>query len=241
MHKTVEEALDFVTQLPKEMFGHQDVCLAVPFTVLSAVAKAVDKKLKIGAQNVSEHKEGAYTGEISVRMAKGVGASFSLIGHSERRNHYHETDEIIAQKLKACLSGGMQPVLCIGETEKERASKKTEEVLERQLITGIKDLTEEEIVRIAVAYEPVWAIGTGHAATAAMAQHAHQLCRAVLQKKYTKEIAQHVPMLYGGSVNPKTIAELIEQPDIDGALVGGASLEVGSFVKIVTIAREYKS
>jgi len=241
MHKTVDETLAFVNKLPKEILGHKDVLLALPFTSLYAAHKAVGSSLCIGAQNVSEHKEGAYTGEISVKMIRGAGASFSLVGHSERRTHYHDTNGIVALKVKALLQEGLTPVICIGETEGERMSHKTEAVLHSQLSAAIEGLTEQDVAKVMVAYEPVWAIGTGRAATAEMAQHAHRACREVLRKKYCEELAQKIPILYGGSVNPSTIRELIQMPDVDGALVGGASLEVDSFVKIVTIAREYKS
>lgn len=241
MHKTVEETLAFVKALPKQMLGHHDAWLAMPAIAVYPAVKELKNSLPVGLQNVSEHLEGAYTGEISVRMAHSAGALFSLVGHSERRRYHHETNEVIALKVKACLKEGITPVLCIGETENERLSDKTEAVLYEQLSNGIKGLSEEEILKVVVAYEPVWAIGTGHAATAEMAQEAHKLCRDVIKKKYKDDVAGRIPILYGGSVNPKTIAELIQMPDVDGALVGGASLEVESFVKIVTIAREYKS
>jgi triosephosphate isomerase (TIM) len=240
MHKTIAEALEFLKKLPSGLCA-EDIYLAVPFTALSSVADAAGTKLKVGAQNVSEHKEGAYTGEISIRMLKEAGATFSLVGHSERRTYYHETNQSIAHKLKACLQQGFKPILCIGETASERKAGHTQAVLEKQLSEGIQGLTSEEVLCLAVAYEPVWAIGTGHTATAEMAQETHKLCRELLKKRYTADIAAKIPILYGGSVNPNSIEQIIQQPDIDGALVGGASLEVDSFVKIVTIAREYKS
>lgn len=241
MYKTIGEALKFVSQLPSTMLRQGDVYLAVPFTALFSLVQAVGQDIAIGVQNISEHQEGAYTGETSVKMVQEAGATFALLGHSERRKHYHETNQNIAHKVKLCLQEGIKPVLCIGETEQERLSGKTGIVLEEQLSAGIAGLSSEEMVHIVVAYEPVWAIGTGKSATAEMAQDAHKLCRDMIKKRYSSEIADRIPILYGGSVNAKTIKELIEQPDIDGALVGGASLEVDSFVKIVTIAREYKS
>lgn len=241
MHKTIAEAVDFMHRLPKELsLGKGEVCLAVPFTTLFAVAKAANG-VKIGVQNVSQYHEGAHTGEISIKMAKEAGATFSLIGHSERRAYYHEENKVIAQKMKKCVDEGFKPILCIGETEQERKGKKTQEVLEKQLREGMALLEIKEVASVNIAYEPVWAIGTGHAATAQIAQETHQLCRDFIKKNYGASVANLVSILYGGSVNPKTIGELCRQPDIDGVLVGGASLEVEPFANIVIISREYRS
>ena len=243
MHKTIEEAVDFMKRLRKAIIsGEGEVYLATPFTALYSLAKmAKETDICVGVQNISQHIEGAYTGEVSAKMVKEAGASFVLIGHSERRSYYHETSEMVFQKIQRCLDNGLRPILCIGETGEERASNKTQHVLEKQIGEAIQGLNETQVASIAIAYEPVWAIGTGHAATAEMAAEAHKLCRDFIKKTYSKAIADRMPILYGGSVNVKTIEELIKQPDIDGALVGGASLEVDSFAKIITISRECRS
>lgn len=243
MHKTIEEAMDFMKNFSKAIpFGKGDVYLAPPFTAISSVVeKAKEHGIHIGAQSVSNHVEGPYTGEISARMVQELGATFSLVGHSERRSHHFETNEIVSEKIKRCLDHGLKPILCIGETGIERSTNKTHHVLEKQVGEAVHGLRDEQVASIAIAYEPVWAIGTGHTATAEMAQQAHKLCRDFIKKIYNGAIADRIPILYGGSVNVKTIEELIKQPDIDGALVGGASLEVDSFVKIITISRECKS
>lgn len=217
MYKTAHEAAECVHAL-----AQFPVWLAVPFTALSAAAIAAKKtKIQIGAQNLHEAREGAFTGEISAGMLKEVGASFVLIGHSERRTLFGETDERVHKKVFRALEEGLTPVLCVGETLQERQAGKEASVLQAQLETALKGV---DLDRIVVAYEPVWAIGTGQSATAEMAQEAHAVCRALLGK--------NTPLLYGGSVNIENVEAFVAQPDIDGVLVGGASLDPKIFAQI---------
>lgn len=243
MHKTIEEAMVFMESFSKIIpAGNGEVYLAPSFMAVASMLKlAGESGIQVGVQNISHHIEGAYTGEVSAKMAKEAGARFSLIGHSERRSYCHETNEMISQKIKRSLEMGLTSILCIGETGEQRASNKTKHVLEKQLGEALEGLTEELLKSICIAYEPVWAIGTGNAATAEMAQEVHKLCRDFIKNTYGATVADRLPILYGGSVNVKTIEELIKQPDIDGALVGGASLDPDSFAKIITISRECKS
>lgn len=244
MHKTTSEGVEFVKSfLQFTAQGRRgEVCLAVPSTLLSILHEMTrNSYIEIGAQNISEHTHGAFTGEISASMVKDVGASFTLIGHSERRHSYHETDEICHQKLKRALENGLHPVLCIGETSLERSESHTKKVLERQIASAIEGLKKEDLDTLVLAYEPVWAIGTGAAATPKIAQEAHEMCRAFIKKAFGNDYAEKLPILYGGSINPDTIAGLIKEPDIDGVLVGGASLHPETFAHVLNISREWKS
>ncbi len=217
MHKTPAEAVAFIESL--ECKAH----LAVPFPALQAAAQAASRKgIEIGAQNLCEHSAGAFTGEVSADMIVACGASFVLVGHSERRHVYGESDELISAKLKQAIQAKLTPVLCIGETLSERELDKTEEVLKRQLSLGLEGVSGPFMI----AYEPVWAIGTGKSASAQMAEQAHVAIRRFLGNK-------DVPILYGGSVNPSNAQELLKQDNIDGALVGGASLDVKTFTSII--------
>ena len=239
MHKTLQEAEQFVRDFLKKVPSCQiEVGLAVPFTALAALSRLTKSFLKIGAQDISQHNEGAYTGEISGAMLRDAGASFTLVGHSERRRYHQEGAKVIAHKVRAALSQGLRVVLCVGETEQEHFLGETEKVLEEQLLQGLKEIKEEEVSSLVIAYEPVWAIGTGRAATPEEAQQAHSFCRSVIEKKYGKGAAMRLSILYGGSVSGKNIQELLKKPDIDGALVGGASLDVESFVTIVNLSGE---
>lgn len=228
MHKTASESAEFVSAISHLISEKEKAALAVPFTSLHTSKGP----FQIGAQNMSEHPKGAYTGEISGEMVKEAGASFVLIGHSERRHIYGETDATIHAKLKAAYQAGLRPVLCIGETEREREEGRTEEVILRQLTTALEDANHLE--DLILAYEPVWAIGTGHMATPDMAQEVHALAREHMKTKHNRD---DLSILYGGSVKPDSIIELTEMPDIDGALVGGASLEPKSFSEIVNRAK----
>lgn len=239
MHKTMMQTKEFIQQLSKQIPSTSiQVGLAVPFTALFTASQASSSKFLIGVQNISPFKEGAYTGEISTTMVKDAGGTFSLIGHSERRRYYHEDSRVISQKVRHCLSEGIKVVLCIGETEEEHSLGKTQDVLKEQLQQGLKDVSLEDAFKIIIAYEPVWAIGTGKSATANQAQEAHRFCRSVIAHEYNQAAAEHIPIIYGGSVTVNTIKELIQQPDIDGALVGGASLDVESFATIVNFSTE---
>ncbi len=236
MHKTIEEARTFVQNLLSSFQPSEEkvVGLAVPFTVIHPLAEEVKgKDLLIGAQNMNDASEGAFTGEIAGSMLKDAGAQFVLLGHSERRHLYGETDAFINRKIKKAIEVGLQPILCIGETKAEYEAKETHAVIERQLMEGLKDLQPHQLQRLMIAYEPVWAIGNGHSATPDVAQEAQHFCRQVLARILTEEMAQQIVIQYGGSVNPSNAHDLLAQPDIDGLLIGGASLSLESFLQIV--------
>lgn len=215
------------------------VGIAPPFTSIeAAVNKAEKSYLNIGAQNMSEFPNGAYTGEISSNMLKEGGVSFVILGHSERRMHFHEDDQMIHRKVKWALQEELLPILCIGESQEERDQELTEKVLTHQLSEALKDFSKKELENLVIAYEPVWAIGTGKTATPDTAQKTHHLIRLFIKGQWGEEVAERIPILYGGSVKPDNTAALMAEPDIDGALIGGASLEVESFAKIIELAKE---
>jgi triosephosphate isomerase len=232
MYKTGEEAQEFLEALQAQLPDPTVmVFVAPPFTALLPCAMSAEgMPFLLGAQNMHEAAEGAFTGEISARMIKEVGASFVILGHSERRRLFHETDETIHLKVKQAISSDLLPILCIGETLEEREAGKTFDVLTRQLKIALGSCTPADIV---IAYEPVWAIGTGKTATPEIAEEAHAFCRALLTQLWGKERAEKTPIIYGGSVTPETASTLSKQPNIDGALVGGASLDVAKFLKII--------
>jgi len=235
MHMTAAESAAFVHALaPLIKDAACEVYIAPPFTSIGAVAKATQgSRIRIGAQNMSEYHKGAFTGEISSLMLKEAGASFVILGHSERRQIFHEDDQTIHHKIKWAIKEGLEPLVCIGETEEEREKGHTQTVLETQLRAAFSEMSGEQMERVTLAYEPVWAIGTGQTATPHMAEEVHQLCRGFIADVWGEKVADHLPILYGGSVKPDNIKELINQPSIDGALVGGASLEVTSFSEII--------
>ena len=213
---------------------HCEIIIAPPFTALSAAVEAArGTKIQIAAQNSHWQNEGAFTGEVSVPMLVEVGCKGVIIAHSERRQFFGETDETANKKVKAALASGLTPILCVGETLKEREAAETNAILERQLRGGVAALTEEQFSRIILAYEPVWAIGTGRTATPELASEAHKFLRQVSARMYSPERAAGLRILYGGSVKPDNIRGLMAQVDIDGALVGGASLDPKSFAAIV--------
>jgi triosephosphate isomerase len=232
MYKTGEEAQKFLHELYQRLPEPTVMVFIAPsFTALLPAAIAAEEmSYLLGAQNMHEGDEGAFTGEVSAKMIKEVGASFVIVGHSERRRIFHESDETIHQKMKKAFSADLLPLLCIGETIEERDAGKTMAVLERQLKIALGNCAPADLV---IAYEPVWAIGTGKTATPAMAEEAHAFCRSLLGELWGKEAAEKTPILYGGSVTPETALELAKQPNIDGALVGGASLDVEKFLKII--------
>ncbi|MFC1509851.1 triose-phosphate isomerase, partial [Candidatus Omnitrophota bacterium] len=193
----------------------------------------IDSSIMLGAQDIYWEKEGAFTGEISPDMLRDAGCRYIITGHSERRHIFGERDEDVNKKLKVILKHGMVPIMCIGERLEERDSGMTLEVLERQLVRGLKDVPKEDVVRIVIAYEPVWAIGTGRTATPLEAQESHRFIREFIERAFNKEASIKVRIQYGGSVKPENIAQLMAQEDVDGALVGGASLDVNSFTEIV--------
>ena len=217
-----------------------DIILCPPFTALSAVAEAIqDSDIKLGAQDMHWEEAGAYTGEISAEMLKDSGCSYVIIGHSERRQYFGETNESVNKKLKAAFLNGLLPIMCIGETLSQRQANETFRVIENHLGGGLQGLSKEELLKVTIAYEPVWAIGTGKTATPQQAQEVHRFIRKHLEENYGREVSQKVRIQYGGSIKPDNIAELMQQPDVDGGLVGGASLKIESFSEIVNEAAAY--
>ena len=236
MNKTVAEALTLVNDLKRELAGVKevDIVVAPPFTALESVGRAViDSNLKLAAQNMSENNFGAFTGEICAGMLKEFSTRYVILGHSERRQYQKETDALIAKKAAAVHAANLKPIVCIGETLAEREGNLTEKVLETQTRGSLAGLTKEQAVETVVAYEPVWAIGTGKTATTQQAQDAHKFIRGVLAAMFDEATAKKVRIQYGGSVKPNNAKELMGQPDVDGALVGGASLEARSFADII--------
>ena len=235
MYKTVEETVKFLKEFaPTVQKADVTIGLAVPFTAIQAAAEEVKgSSILIGGQNMNDANDGAFTGEISVIMLKEAGAGFVILGHSERRHIFGEDDAFINRKVKRALEGKLQPILCIGETLTEREAKQTEEVLKRQLEESLADITVEQLKTLWIAYEPVWAIGTGKSASPDQAHDAHKFCRKVIEDKWGSDTAEAVVIQYGGSVKPENAKALLELTDIDGVLVGGASLSPESFSKIV--------
>lgn len=235
MYKTIEESVSFIKELiSKSEKVTSSVYLAVPYTAISAASQAAKKSfVHIGAQNMSDAPEGAFTGEISGKMLADAGAQFVILGHSERRHLFGESSELINRKIKAALHLGIQPILCVGETLQEREENRAVHVLQDQLEKSLSDVSEEELRTLLIAYEPVWAIGTGRTATPEQAEEMHAFCRKFLEKKWGVDAAESVSILYGGSVKPENTKALMEQKNIDGVLVGGASLSVDSFNKII--------
>ncbi|MGD2096259.1 MAG: triose-phosphate isomerase [Desulfobacterales bacterium] len=236
MYKTPDEAAETARQLAERVskVADVDIMIAPTFAALTAVAAAIQNSpVALGAQNLYWESEGAYTGEISAPMLKSVGCSYCIIGHSERRQYFGETDQNVNKKIKAATAAELIPVFCVGETEKEREAEQTFSVLDKQVQKGLEGLVSEVLTTLVIAYEPVWAIGTGKTATDEQAQEAHQFIRSLVKKSYSDDMAESIRILYGGSVKPANIAALMEMPDIDGALVGGASLDAESFSKIV--------
>ncbi|UCB56643.1 MAG: triose-phosphate isomerase [Candidatus Omnitrophota bacterium] len=236
MNKTAKEAVDLVAGLKNQLKNIQDVDIVVcpPFTALTEVVKVIQgTNIQLGAQNTYWEDAGAFTGEVSCVMLKELGCAYIIVGHSERRQYFGETNETVNKKAKAVLSHKLTPIICIGERLEEREQNKTFEVLKDHIENGLKGITGEEAKKIIIAYEPVWAIGTGKTATPQQAQEAHSFIRGLLKELYDKETSEVIRIQYGGSVKPDNISELMAQPDLDGALVGGASLKLDSFVKIV--------
>jgi triosephosphate isomerase len=236
MNKTVEEALALVRGLKIELSNCNDVDIVIcpPFTALSEVSKAViDTVIRLGAQNMSEHNFGAHTGEIAAGMLKEFSVRYVILGHSERRQFQKESNELISKKAQAAHAASLKPIVCVGETLSEREGGQTEKVLETQVRGSLAGLTPAQMEETVVAYEPVWAIGTGKTASTAQAQAAHAHIRKVVGALFDENIARHVRIQYGGSVKASNARELMSQPDVDGALVGGASLDTRSFSDII--------
>lgn len=238
MNKGPSETVEFLEAFLEgadELSELADVVIAPPFVSIPAAADLLaESVVALSSQNVSDQDEGAFTGEVSTSMLNEVGAQYVIIGHSERRSIYGETDALINAKVKKALAADLKPIFCIGETLEEREGGKLEEVLRTQVRDGLADLTEENMADVVVAYEPVWAIGTGVTASPEQAQEAHAFVRSLIQDLFGEGVASAIRIQYGGSVKPGNAGELLGQADIDGALVGGASLEPGSFREIVT-------
>jgi triosephosphate isomerase len=240
MFKTVHDAVVFTKELRSVVKDIADVEIVVapPFTAIHAVAEAArNTNIGVSAQDMYWEKEGAFTGEISSQMIKEAGASYVIIGHSERRRLFGETDVMVNRKVTAAFGAGLTPIVCVGETLEEREREETLAVLDRQVKGGLDGLTAEQVAELVVAYEPVWAIGTGRNATAAQAAEAHGHIRKRLRQWFGADAADHCHVIYGGSVKPDNIRELIAEPEVDGALVGGASLDVKGFGDIVVKSR----
>ncbi len=217
--------------------ANAEVIVCPPYTSLATAQQLlVNSSIKLGAQDVSLYDNGAYTGEVSVSMLKSVGCSYVIVGHSERRQYHHETNEIINQKAKKVLAGGMLPIICVGETLEEREKNITDQVLTTQVKGVLAGLSAVDVERSIVAYEPVWAIGTGKTATKEQAEEAHKVIRNVITQLYSTAVSEKVVIQYGGSVKGDNAKELLSQPNIDGALVGGACLKADSFASIITAA-----
>jgi len=243
MYKTLQEGQDLAVALRRDLFKVEDVEIVIcpPFTLLAYLADALEtSNIGLGAQDVYWQEEGAFTGEVSPKMLKDAGVKYVIIGHSERRQFFGETNETVNNKINAVLKLDLTPIMCVGETLAEREKNLTFKILEDHVQNGLKGISKEDMEKIVIAYEPVWAIGTGKTATSAQAQEAHKYIRQLLAKMYDGEVANSVRIQYGGSVKPENTAELIAQPDVDGALVGGASLKAESFVSIVLKAGEVK-
>lgn len=236
MHKTRQQAADLANALAASVgtYDAVEVVLCPPFTALETVAQAIrGTKISLGAQNCHWADQGAYTGEISPLMLVDVGCKYVIIGHSERRQYFAETDESINKKAQAAYRHGLIPIICVGETLEERQAGKTESVVTSQVRGCLQGLPAEKVAESVIAYEPVWAIGTGQTATKEQAQEVHALIRKLVAEMFSTDVAEKIRIQYGGSVKPQNIRELMAQPDIDGALVGGASLEADSFAAIV--------
>ena len=236
MNKTVAEALDLVNGLKRELANIKEIDIVVcpPFTALSDVSKAIlNTNIRLGAQNMSEHNFGAYTGEIAAGMLKEFSVRYVILGHSERRQYQKETDELIAKKALAAHAASLKPIVCVGETLAQREAGRTELVVGTQLRKSLAALSAGQMEETIIAYEPIWAIGTGKNATADQAQDAHIFIRKQLAAMFNETVARHARIQYGGSVKPSNARELMSQRDVDGALVGGASLEDRSFSDII--------
>jgi triosephosphate isomerase len=235
MNKDVFETADLINGL-KSLVGNAkaEVIVCPPYTSLVVAQQLVKgSSIKLGAQDVSVHDDGAYTGEVSLKMLKSVGCEYVIVGHSERRQYFHESNELINQKAKKVLAAGLKSIICVGETLEEREKGITDKVITAQVKGVLASLTEADLARVIIAYEPVWAIGTGKTATTQQAEEVHQLIRKLVAQLYSWPFAEKLIIQYGGSVKPENAKELLSQADIDGALVGGACLKADSFAAII--------
>jgi triosephosphate isomerase len=236
MNKTIAEAVDLVKALKAMVADVTDVevVVAPPYTVLSAVADVIkDSNIKLSAQDMYWEKNGAFTGEVSPLMLKDVGCQYVIIGHSERRLFFAETNETVNKKVKCAHEYSIRPIMCVGEKLEEREAGVMKDVVKDHVVNGLAGLTEEQMLATVIAYEPVWAIGTGKTATPEQAQEVHCFIRELISEIYSSSVADAIVIQYGGSVKPDNVAQLMAKPDIDGGLIGGASLDAESFAKIV--------
>lgn len=237
MNTTVAEGVELAKDVRASIEGKElkcDVILGVPFTHLTEVVRAVEgSAIKVAAENCAAEAKGAYTGEVSAEMVASTGATYVILGHSERRSYYHETSEILKKKVALALANNLQPIFCIGEVLEEREAGKHFEVVETQVKEALFDLSEADFRKIVLAYEPVWAIGTGKTATSDQAQEIHAHIRSVIESKYGKAVADDTTILYGGSANGGNAKELFGKPDVDGGLIGGASLAADKFLPVI--------
>lgn len=237
MNTTLQEGVGLakdVNEALKHAEVECDVVICVPFTHLAPVNEVIDSKLGLGAENCADHKSGAYTGEVSASMVASTGATYVILGHSERRQYYGETAETLKEKVALALDNNLTPIFCIGEVLEQREDGTFFDVVTTQIEEALFDLSAEDFGKIILAYEPVWAIGTGKTATAEQAEEMHAHIRNVIAGKYGKEVADNTSILYGGSCKPSNAAELFAKPDVDGGLIGGAALDAASFMGIVT-------
>lgn len=234
---TLPEGLQLAKEVNDALKGVDakcDVIICVPFTHLASINGVIDKnRLGLGAENCADHVSGAYTGEVSAPMVASTGATYVILGHSERRQYYGETSETLKEKVKLALANGLTPIFCIGEVLEEREAGKHFEVVKTQIEDALFDLSAEDFSKLILAYEPVWAIGTGKTATDDQAQEIHAYIRSVIEGKYGKEVAENTSILYGGSCKPSNAKALFAKPDVDGGLIGGAALKADSFMGIV--------
>jgi len=240
MNKTASDGVDLVKEINLAVGKQTDVGVAVcpPFTALESCAEIIgDSNVQLGGQNMHPKLEGAYTGEISPVMLRSLFCTFVLLGHSERREYFKESDAFINEKVKAALESSLKPILCVGETLEQREGNETFNVVKTQLVDCLKDVSAEAAESLVIAYEPVWAIGTGKVATPEMAQEVHKMIRDELAGILGQGAADKIRILYGGSMKPENATELLDQPDIDGGLIGGAALKAKSFIELVQIAQ----
>jgi len=241
MYKTIKDGQELAVALKRELYKIEnvDIVICPAYTLLAYLADDLeDSNIVIGAQDIYWQEEGAFTGEVSAAMLKDAGCQYVIVGHSERRQFFGDTNETVNKKINACLKHGLTPIICVGENLQERESENTFGVIKNQIQGSLAGISAEDIVKTVIAYEPVWAIGTGKTATADQAQEVHKYIRDLLREIYGEEVASSIRIQYGGSVKPENIVELISKPDVDGALVGGASLKADSFSAIVIKSSE---
>ena len=241
MYKTIKDGQALAVALKRELYKIEnvDIVICPAYTLLAYLADDLeDSNIAIGAQDIYWQEEGAFTGEVSPGMLIDAGCQYVIIGHSERRQFFGESNETVNKKIKAALKAGLTPIVCVGENLQEREASKTFKVIEDHINNGLAGISADDMLKLVIAYEPVWAIGTGRTATGEQAQEVHKFIRDLLKKNYGEEVSSSIRIQYGGSVKPENITELMNKPDVDGALVGGASLKVDSFSAIVTKASE---